>query len=166
MHFRRKRIVHFVIKQVAALFAQCNQRFYCFVFFFQNLLRHKLLPLSATVSRPFAHTRAQTGQISYLVHVQANARLHVWGGSPLTWFFVRTFLRRARCFSLIRTLPVIAPRWPVPAANRIYIDAVGTVSVTRETLLRYTGKSSVVNVLIVGNLWETLGLSPGPQGEC
>src|SRR5262244_3157281 len=80
----------------------------------------KLLPLSATVYRPFAHTSAQTGQISYLEQVQANARLHVWGGSPLTWFFVRTLLRRARCFSLSRTLPVIALRWPVPAANRIY----------------------------------------------
>ena len=72
--------------------------------------------------------------------------------------FCENFLRRARCFSLIRTLPVIAPRWPVPAANRIYIDAVRAASVTRETLLRYTGKSSIVNVLIVGNLWETLGV--------
>src|SRR5262249_8769424 len=85
---------------------------------------------------------------------RALARL---GRSPLTWFFVRTFAPRPLLFRLFRTLPVIAPRWPVPAANRIYIDAVRAVSVTRETLSRYTGKSSVVNILIVENLWETFG---------
>src|SRR5439155_9894746 len=48
MHFGRKRIVHFVVKQITTLFADSNQRSYCFVFFFKNL-RHKLLPQSASI---------------------------------------------------------------------------------------------------------------------
>ena len=40
VHFGRKRIVDLVIEQVAALFADSNERFYRFVFFFKNL-RHK-----------------------------------------------------------------------------------------------------------------------------
>ena len=48
MHFGGKRIVHFVIKQVAALFADRDQRAYCFVFFFKTL-RHKLLQQSACI---------------------------------------------------------------------------------------------------------------------
>ena len=41
VHLGRKRIVDFVIKQIAALFADDNERFYRFVFFFQKNLRHK-----------------------------------------------------------------------------------------------------------------------------
>src|SRR5215831_8730070 len=41
MHFGRKRIVDLVIKQVAALFADGNERLYRFVFFFKKNLRHK-----------------------------------------------------------------------------------------------------------------------------
>lgn len=81
--------------------------------------------------------------------------MHVGGDSPFTQeFCVKLFAMRPLLFAS-RTLPVIAPRWPVPAANSVYIDAVRGKSVTRETLLRYTGKSSVVNVLISGFLWET-----------
>ena len=36
MHFGRKRIVHFVIQQVAALFADGNELPYCLIFFFQT----------------------------------------------------------------------------------------------------------------------------------
>src|SRR6266478_1432010 len=48
MYFGGQRIVYLVIKQIAALFADRNQRAYCFVFFFKTL-RHKLLPQSASV---------------------------------------------------------------------------------------------------------------------
>src|SRR5260370_15421006 len=44
---------------------------------------------------------------------------------------------------------------PAPAANHTYIDAFNGKTVTRETLLRYTLKSRLVNVLIRGFLWIT-----------
>src|SRR5277367_2654784 len=42
MHFRGKRIVHFVIQQVAALFANHNELLYCLIFFFKP--RHSTPP--------------------------------------------------------------------------------------------------------------------------
>src|SRR5258708_26190041 len=44
---------------------------------------------------------------------------------------------------------------PAPAAKYTYIDAFNGKTVTRETLLRYTFKSYLVNVLIGGFLWKT-----------
>src|SRR5262245_40579410 len=41
MHFGRKRVVDLVVKQVAALFADGNERLYRLVFFFKKNLRHK-----------------------------------------------------------------------------------------------------------------------------
>src|SRR5256886_1711470 len=75
--------------------------------------------------------------------------------SDLSKFLCEAFCAAPAAFPLYRTPPVIACRWPIPAANYIYIDAVRASSVTRETLLRYMGKSSIVNVLIGGKLWET-----------
>src|SRR5438132_13034495 len=46
---------------------------------------------------------------------------------------------------------------PTPVAKHIYIDAFNGKTVTRETLLRYTFKSHLVNILILGFLWKTLG---------
>jgi hypothetical protein len=44
---------------------------------------------------------------------------------------------------------------PAPAAHHTYIDAFNGKTVTRETLLRYTLKSHLVNILIRGFLWKT-----------
>src|ERR1043166_8158363 len=41
VHFSGKRIVDFDVKQIAALFANGNERLYRFVFFFKKNLRHK-----------------------------------------------------------------------------------------------------------------------------
>src|ERR1700674_1365453 len=58
---------------------------------------------------------------------------------------------------------------PAPAAKYTYIDAFNGKTVTRETLLRYTFKSSPVNILIRGNLWKILplgfNLTPARNGE-
>src|SRR5258708_621783 len=43
---------------------------------------------------------------------------------------------------------------PARAAKHTYIDAFNGKTVTRETLLRYTFKSHLVNVLIRGFLWK------------
>ena len=53
--------------------------------------------------------------------------------------------------------PLLALRVRRPDSKYIYIDAVRSQSVTRETLLRYTVKSAPVNNLISGNLWKTHG---------
>src|SRR5580704_14253364 len=44
MHFRRKRIVHFVVKQVSSLFAYCNELLYSIIFFFKPYCCHEFLP--------------------------------------------------------------------------------------------------------------------------
>src|SRR6267143_2544881 len=46
---------------------------------------------------------------------------------------------------------------PTPAAKHTYIDALNGKTVTPETLLRYTFKSHLVNILIRGFLWKTGG---------
>lgn len=61
-----------------------------------------------------------------------------------------------RCQLAVR--PVLRP-WPALrvrsyASKYIHIDAFRCETVTRETLLRYTGKSAPVNNLISGNLWK------------
>src|SRR5258707_2635743 len=45
MDFRRKRIVYFVVKQVAALLTYGNELAYCIVFLFKAYCCHKFLPL-------------------------------------------------------------------------------------------------------------------------
>src|ERR1700676_1955695 len=46
MHPCRKRIVHFVVKQIPALFAYGNELLYRIIFFFQTHSCHKFLPTS------------------------------------------------------------------------------------------------------------------------
>jgi hypothetical protein len=43
MHFRRKRIVHFVVKQIPALFAHGNELLYRIIFFFKTHCCHEFL---------------------------------------------------------------------------------------------------------------------------
>src|SRR5437660_8620046 len=50
-------------------------------------------------------------------------------------------------------LPALLGAWPQPL-NTPNIDAFNGKTVTRETLLRYTFKSCLVNVLIRGFLWK------------
>lgn len=50
--------------------------------------------------------------------------------------------------------PLCALRVRSRVSKYIYIDAVRCVFVTRETLLRYTPKSALVNNLIGGKLWK------------
>src|SRR5689334_4638128 len=84
------------------------------------------------------HTRAHSGQKLAFVHVQRDARLHVWGGSPLTQKFCeKLFALRPLLFRLTVRSPVVASRRPDSAANYVYIDAVRGSSVTRRTLLSY-----------------------------
>ena len=44
MHFGRERIVHFVVQQVAALFAYRNELAYRIIFFFKTCYSHEYLP--------------------------------------------------------------------------------------------------------------------------
>src|SRR5207302_6367958 len=78
--------------------------------------------------------------------------------------FPRRFL--AFLFENLCTAPLVCRRpralpasrtfgGPAPAAKYTYIDAFNGKTVTRETLLRYTFKSRLVNVLIRGFLWKT-----------
>src|SRR5207302_6251431 len=77
--------------------------------------------------------------------------------------FPRRFL--AFLFENLCTAPLVCRRpralpasrtfgGPAPAAKYTYIDAFNGKTVTRETLLRYTFKSCLVNVLIRGFLWK------------
>src|ERR1700675_147159 len=43
MHFRRKRIVHFVVKQIPALFAHGSELLYRIIFFFKTHCCHEFL---------------------------------------------------------------------------------------------------------------------------
>ena len=52
MHFRGERIVHFVVQQVAAFFADGNELAYRVVFFFKAYCCHKFLPQSDRERKP------------------------------------------------------------------------------------------------------------------
>ena len=54
----------------------------------------------------------------------------------------------------VRCPPSALLRASPGAAKYIYIDAFSRQTVTRQTLLRYTDKSVLVNSLIRGNLWK------------
>jgi hypothetical protein len=53
MHFGRKRIIYFVVQQIAALLAHRDELAYRIVFLFKAYCRHKSLP-NFTVSPPLA----------------------------------------------------------------------------------------------------------------
>src|SRR6266700_3382280 len=58
------------------------------------------------------------------------------------------------------------PWSPAHPAKHTYIDAFNGKTVTRETLLRYTFKSHLVNVLIRGFLWKNLPPGLNLTSEC
>jgi hypothetical protein len=67
-------------------------------------------------------------------------------------FLYGTPRRQLAVRPVLRPLPALRVR--SRASKYIYIDAFRCQSVTRETLLRYTSKSTLVNNLISGNLWK------------
>src|SRR5206468_8917375 len=91
-------------------------------------------------------------------HTQARAQAQTRGSFPrrfLAFLFENLctaplVCRRPRALPASRTFGGLAP-----AAKYTYIDAFNGKTVTRETLLRYTFKSRLVNVLIPGFLGET-----------
>jgi hypothetical protein len=78
----------------------------------------------------------------------------IWGGCPHEQpIFVVKSLCRAAPPARPVLYPLCALRVSFPASKYIYIDAFRHESVTRQTLLRYTEKSTAVNALVV----ETCG---------
>lgn len=69
-------------------------------------------------------------------------------------FLYGTPRRQLAVRPVLRPLPALRVR--SRASKYIYIDAFRCQSVTRETLLRYTLKSALVNNLISGNLWKSI----------
>jgi hypothetical protein len=60
MHFGRKRVVHFVVQQVAPLFAYGNELAYRIIFFFKTHYGHKFLPQSVGKTTDKTHVRVET----------------------------------------------------------------------------------------------------------
>jgi hypothetical protein len=148
MHFRRKRIVHFVVQQVAALLADGNELAYSIVFFFKPYCCHKSSkrrnPSPSEARRaPRSFTGTPAGWRNGANH----------GETPHTIFCLNPSAPRRS----IAAGPVRRPMRTlktVPAAKYIDIDAFNGKTVTRKTLLRYTLKSPGVNLLIRGNVWK------------
>jgi hypothetical protein len=76
------------------------------------------------------------------------------GHSSFCEFLYGTLRRQLAVRPALRPLPALRVR--SRASKYIYIDAVRREFVTRETLLRYTSKSALVNNLISGNLWNSI----------
>jgi hypothetical protein len=72
MDLGRKRIVYFVVEEVAALFADGNELAYRIVFFFETDYSHKFLPLSDRDGARNFLGRAQTLYF-HETHKQAGA---------------------------------------------------------------------------------------------
>ena len=92
VHLGRKRIVHFVVKQVAALFADGNEGFYRFVFFFKNL-RHKSSTQSPAFRGPQNGPQPSISPAAgtrnpVITHDGPDARTHVFGLSPSSQMFL------------------------------------------------------------------------------
>jgi hypothetical protein len=86
-----------------------------------------------------------------LTNVQAGVQAHFGKFVPAS----RNFCEAHRAAPLISVGLARRPMHadgPPPALNRIYIDALSPETVTRETLLRYTRKSCIVNDFLVGFL--------------
>src|SRR5216683_2720434 len=153
MDFCRKRIVYFVVEQVAALFAHRNELTYRIIFLFKAYCCHKFLPL---LDRHPRYYRAYRGP-SLLAEIRAGWRTganHGEFSQKIFDFCLKTSAPR-RCPPLAPCVARFTHFWgSAPAAKYTYIDAFNGKTVTRQTLLRYTLKSHLVNVLIRGFLWK------------
>src|SRR5262249_16597971 len=123
VYFGRKRIVDFVVKQIAALFANGNERFYRFVFFFKKNLRHKSSrsqqAFSGPSGRPENRQKRRLLKNFVVTHDGRDASAHVSGVLPV--FTVEIFVKQSRACaavfasSCVARIPQLLIWGPIPS---------------------------------------------------